>query len=524
LSNQPEVNMAPRTESYWNATAPASDFPALGEDLEVDVAIVGGGIVGVTTARLLKDRGLSVALLEARRIGEGVTGKSTAKVTSQHNVTYTVIERKFGEDGAHCYARANEAGVNTIIELASRHDIACSLERKPAFTYTRDDKHVSELEKEVELARCLGLPATMTRDAGLPFDVAGAMRWDDQAQFHPTRYVKGLAATLPGDKCHVFERSRVIDWAHDRIATGTASVRARFVVMATHLPLGQTGLFYAENYPHMHPVIMGRAEAGRVPDGMYISVETPRHSTRGHRDDEGQSWMIFTGPSFKHGHVDQERDSFAEIERFAAGTFGVMPDYRWTNEDYTPMDHAPFIGWSTSNNHPLLVATGFNAWGISTGTAAAILLADLIEGKENPWEELFDARRIKPLASAGEFVKGSANVASHLIGGYLGQKPHSFDDLKPGEAAILRIDGHNVAGYRDEGGKLHAVSAACTHMGCIVGFNENDRTWDCPCHGSRFELNGEVIHGPAVKALQPQRVDGSAKADADRELTEGEAR
>ena len=516
--------MAPRRESYWNATAPSSNFPVLDGDREVDVAIVGGGIVGVTAARLLSDRGLSVALLEARRIGEGVTGKSTAKVTSQHNVAYTVIERKFGEEGAHCYADANEAGVNTIVELASRHDIACNLERKPAFTYTRDEKYVSTLEKEVELARCLGLPASMTRNTGLPFDVVAAMRWDDQAQFHPTRYVKGLAASLQGEKCQIFERSRVIDWSHDRIATETASVRARFVVMATHLPLGQTGLFYAENYPHMHPVIMGRAEAGRVPEGMYISAETPRHSTRGHRDDEGQSWMIFTGPSYKHGHVDQERESFAEIERFAAETFGVTPEYRWTNEDYTPMDHAPFIGWSSSGNNAVLVATGFNAWGISTGTAAAILLADMITEKANPWEDLFDARRIKPIAGAGEFAKGNASVASHLISGYLGQKPHSFGDLRFGEAAILKIDGHNVAGYRDESGKLHAVSAACTHMGCIVGFNENDRTWDCPCHGSRFALDGEVIHGPAVKALKPCSIDESAKAETARELTEDEAR
>jgi glycine/D-amino acid oxidase-like deaminating enzyme/nitrite reductase/ring-hydroxylating ferredoxin subunit len=503
-----------RHESYWNATAPASDFPTLDADLEVDIAIIGGGIVGVTTARLLKDRGVRVALVEARRIGEEVTGKSTAKITSQHNIAYTRLERKFGEEGAHYYAEANQAGLDKIVELAARHGIACSLERKPAFTYTRDERHVSAIEKEVELARRLGLPASLTRDTGLPFDVLAAMRWDNQAQFHPVRYVKGLAATLPGDGVHVFENSRVVDWSHDRIATDRASVRARHVLMATHLPLGQTGLFYAENYPHMHQVIMGRAEGNRVPDGMYICVETPRRSARGHRDDDGQAWMIFTGPSFKHGHVDEERKGFAEIEQFARELFGVTPEYRWTNEDYTPMDHAPFVGWSSSGNHPCLVATGFNAWGITTGTAAAMMLADIITDRDNPWLGLFDATRIKPLASAGEFVKGNAEVASHLVGGYLARKPHSFDALSPGEAAILKIDGHNVAGYRDDQGRLHAVSAACTHMGCIVGWNENDRTWDCPCHGSRFALDGEVIHGPAVKALAPHRAEVSAEDQA----------
>ena len=498
--------------SYWNATAPASEFPTLAGDIHADVAIVGGGIVGVTLARLLKDRGLKVALVEARRVGEGVTGKSTAKITSQHNIKYSMIERKFGVDGAQCYADANEAGLRTIVKLAERHGIACELERRPAFTYTRDERHVGEIEREVELARCLGLPASLTRETGLPFEVRAAMRWDDQAQFHPTRYVKGLAATVPGDGSILFEGSRVVDWGTDRVATEAGTVRARHVVMATHLPLGQIGLFYTENYPHMHPVIMGRADPARVPEGMYISVESPRHSMRGHRDADGQAWMIFTGPSYKHGHVEDEREGFAEIERFAAEQFGVRADYRWTNEDYTPMDHAPFVGWSSSSPHAYLVATGFDAWGITTGTAAALLLADLIADRDNPWLDLFDSRRIKPVAGAPQFVKGNTEVATHLVGGYLARKPHSFDELRPGEAAILKIDGHNIAGFRDEQGELHAVSAVCTHMGCLVGWNETDRSWDCPCHGSRFDLSGAVIHGPAVKALET--VDAKVAAEA----------
>jgi glycine/D-amino acid oxidase-like deaminating enzyme len=483
-----------RHESYWNATAPAIDFPTLSADLEVDVAIIGGGIVGVTLARLLKDRGLSFALVEARRIGEEVTGKSTAKVTSQHNIAYTTIARKFGDDGARIYAEANQAGLRTIAELAGRHGLDCQLERRPAFTYTRDARHAEEIEAEVELARTLGLPASLTVETGLPFAVQAAMRWDDQAQFHPVRYVKGLAATLAGDGGHVFEQSRVVDWSGDRIATDRATVRARTVAMATHLPLGKTGLLFAENYPHMHPVIMGRVEAGRAPPGMYISVETPRHSVRGHRDEQGQDWLICTGPSFTHGHVDEERESFAEIERFAAEHFGMVAEYRWTNEDYTPMDHAPFVGWSSSAEQACLVATGFNAWGLTTGTAAALLLADLAEGRDHPWLKLFDARRIKPVAGGAEFVKGNVEVAGHLVGGYLAPKLDSFDELAAGE---------------------DAVSAVCTHLGCLVGWNETDRSWDCPCHGSRFDTNGEVIHGPAVTALAPHDAASPAETDSD---------
>jgi glycine/D-amino acid oxidase-like deaminating enzyme/nitrite reductase/ring-hydroxylating ferredoxin subunit len=503
---------AARHISYWNATAPAGDHPRLTGEIEVDVAIVGGGIVGVTLARALKDRGVSFALVEARRIGEEVTGKSTAKITSQHNIAYSVIARKFGEQGARHYAEANEAGLRMIVELAERHAIACNLERRPAITYTRDERHVAEIEKEAELAGRLGLPASLTRDTGLPFDVVAAMRWDDQAQFHPVRYVKGLAQTLAGGGGQIFEQSRVVDWAGDRIATDAGTVKARHVVMATHLPLGQTGFFYAETHPHMHPVIMGRAEAGRVPHGMYISVESPRHSVRGHRDDEGQDWIICTGPSFKHGHVDQEREGFAEIERFAAEHFGVTADYRWTNEDYAPIDHAPFVGWSSRSTDAVLVATGFNAWGITTGTAAAMLLADLATGRDNPWLSLFDARRVKPIAGGPEFVKNNAEVAADLVGGYLARKPSDPEALAPGEAAVFKVDGDNVAAYRDPKGKLHAVSAVCTHMGCIVGWNETDRSWDCPCHGSRFGMDGDVIHGPAVEPLRPPGKNDS-KAD-----------
>jgi glycine/D-amino acid oxidase-like deaminating enzyme/nitrite reductase/ring-hydroxylating ferredoxin subunit len=501
-----------RNLSYWNDTAPAVRFPQLVGEIEVDVAVVGGGIVGTTTARLLKDRGLTVALVEARGIGEEVTGKSSAKITSQHNVALTIIKRKFGEDGARRYAEANEAGLAKIRALAAEHGIDCDLLTAEAFVFTRDEDQVSALEDEVKLARALGLPASMATETGLPFAVRAAMKWDNQASFHPVKYVKGLAATIPGGGCHVFEQSRVVDWDPDRIATAGGTVRAKHVVMATHLPLGQIGLFYAEAHPRMDPVIMGRIEAARAPRGMFISAETPHKSFRAHVDETGQTWLIVTGMSHKPGDTEAARDNIQALEEFAAETFGVSADYRWTNEDYGPIDQVPFVGWSSSVRSAFLVATGFNAWGITNGTAAAMLIADLASDRENDWLKLYDATRIKPIAGAAEFVKGNAEVAAHLIGGYLARKPHDFAELGPDEAAILKIDGHNVAGYRDPEGRLHACSAVCTHMGCLVGWNGTDRTWDCPCHGSRFALDGAIIHGPAVKPLEPVEVKAEEEA------------
>ena len=493
--------MEGRHRPYWIPEALPRACPALSGDLDVDVAIVGGGIVGVTTARLLKDRGVKVAVIEARRVGCQVTGKSTAKMTSQHGIIYQTLKEKFGKERARLYAEAQEAGVREIRRLAAAHGIKADIEDRPAFIYTRDEKYVSHIEKEAEVAARLGLPASLTRDTGLPFDVLAALRFDGQAQFQPWKYVAGLAATIPGDGCHLFEDSRVVDWEPTRIVTDGGSVTARVVVMATHLPLGQIGGFYAENAPYAEPVIAARI--GGVPPGMYKSVEKPSHSIRTHKADNGDTYGIVAGTSFKPGHVDEERKYFEDIERWLTAHFGAGPiEYRWVNEDYTPMDDAPFIGWSSSLGQGYLVATGFAAWGISKGTAAAMILADLAAGAEgHPWLDIFDATRVKPIAGGPRALAENVKVASHLVSGYLSRKPTSYDELSPGEAAILKIGGDNIAAFRDEDGTVHAVSAVCSHMGCIVGWNETDRTWDCPCHGSRFELDGAVLHGPATRPL-----------------------
>ena len=487
---------------YWIETSSAPQFDELGGVVTVDIAIIGGGIVGVSAARFLKDQGMTVALVEARRVGRGVSGKATAKVTSQHGITYQTIAQKFDEDRARIYADAQERALKRIVELARAHGIDADIEVKSAFVYTCDDKYVEDIEKEVEIARRLGLPAVLTRDTGLPFDVRQAMRWDDQAQFHPVKYVAGLAATIPGEGCHVFERSRVMDWDPHRISTDRGTVNARHVVMATNLPLGQVGLYYATNFPMAEPVIA--APISRVPPAYYKNVEQPGHSIRTHQS-HGRTYAVAAGQHFKPGHPEDEEKYFADIERWLTDNFGAETiEYRWVNEDYSSMDSAPFIGWSSSHtDEAYLIATGFAAWGFTNGTAAGMIIADLVAGRENPWLELFDASRVKLLAGAKQFVKENASVAGHLVGGYVSPKAKSYDELKPGEATILKIDGDNVAAFRDERGEVHAVSAACSHMGCLLGWNATDRTWDCPCHGSRFTLTGEVLHGPAVTPLDP---------------------
>lgn len=499
-----------RSRVYWEDNCTQPTFPPLSGDLDVDVAVIGGGIVGVSAARFCKDLGMTVALVEARKIGHGVSGKATAKVTSQHGLKYQTLVAKFGEHRARLYADAQETGLRKIAELATSYCLDADIESKPGIIYTCEDAHVGDIENEVEVARRLGLPASLTRDAGLPFEVRAAMRWDNQAQFHPIKYIAGLAETIPGDGSHVFENSRVTDWDPRRIATGKGTVRARNVVMATNLALGQVGVYYATNVPMAEPVIA--APISHVPPAFYRNVEQPAHSLRTHRYD-GQVYAVCAGSHFKPGSGDDEQSHFADLEGWLTDYFHPGPiTYRWVNEDYSPIDSAPFIGWSSSDtSDAYLVATGFDAWGFTNGTAAGMIIADLAAGRDNPWLEMFDATRIKPIAGAKEFIKASTEVAKHLVGAYLSSKPKSYGELRSGEAAILKIEGDNVAVFRDESGRLHAVSAACTHMGCQLGWNVNDRTWDCPCHGSRFALNGEVLHGPAVTALKKVKAIESAK-------------
>jgi glycine/D-amino acid oxidase-like deaminating enzyme/nitrite reductase/ring-hydroxylating ferredoxin subunit len=495
-----------RVESYWIASTEAPEFPPLEGDVSVDAAVVGAGITGVMTATLLKRAGKTVALLDSKRILRGATGYTTAKLTAGHNVVYSHLERHFGAEDARLYAAANLSAVETVARMAADEGIECDLERTRNYVYSEAEGEVETLRAEAEAARRAGLPASFTRETELPFAVAGAVVLEEQAQFHPRKFLLPLARGLPGDGSHVFELTRVRDVREGEpcvVETALGSVRASSVVLATHLPILDRGFFFAKTHPKRSHVLAARVPPDRAVAGMYISTEDPTHSVRSARDENGRLLLI-GGEGHKTGqepHTDEREERLAAWARERLGVEDFA--YRWATQDFYSVDRVPYVGRLRRGSLRILVATGFGGWGMSNGVASAHLIADLVLGRDNPWAALYDAKRLKPVASAVDFAKENANVATRWLGdrARAAAADDDLDALAPGEGRVLRLNGELIGVRRDAAGALHAVSAVCTHLACVVSWNPAEESWDCPCHGSRFAADGTVIQGPAVDDL-----------------------
>lgn len=493
--------------SYWVGTAPGSDYPAFTPGGRmVDVAVVGGGITGLMTALLLTEAGASVAVVEAGRVSSGVTGYTTAKVTSLHGLTYASLERTFGPAGARTYAEANQAGLAEIARIVKDLDIDCDFERLPAFTYTEDADAVATVAAEVEAAGRAGLHATFTTEVDLPYPVQGAVRLDDQAQFHPRRYCLTVAAALRDRGGAVYEKTRVLDVGPGspcRLVTDHGELQAAQVVVATQLPIFDRGGFFARTHPQRSYALTATL-AGPAPLGMYLSADSPTRSVR--PVTAGGREVLLGGEGHKVGHDPDTRRRYEALEGWARERFAVDEiTYRWSAQDYMPSDGVPFIGPAGPGASRIFVATGFKKWGMSTAAVAAMILRDRIGGRENDWADFFSSTRLDPKGEAKTLVKENVDVAKRFVGDRLrARRAPSATALAPGDGGICELDGERVAAFRDDDGRLHTVSPRCPHLGCLVDWNTAERSWDCPCHGSRFDPDGQVLQGPAVRRLEPR--------------------
>jgi glycine/D-amino acid oxidase-like deaminating enzyme/nitrite reductase/ring-hydroxylating ferredoxin subunit len=494
--------------SYWIASTPETAYPRLDGDVHVDAAVIGAGIVGVTTAYMLRRAGLTVALVEMDRIARGASGYTTAKVTSGHSLIYRELEKSHGSDVARSYARANEEGLALIRRIVEQEDLDCDLETKTNYVYAASEEEAKAIHEEVEAASRAGLSVREVAELDLPYSIAAAVALPDQAQFHPRKYLMALADRFVAAGGSIYEDTRVTDVVEDgvcRVATAHGELRAEHVVVATHYPFLDRALLFPRVHPKRSYAIAGPVEAARLPDGMFISSDQPTRSLRTIPD--GSRTLLMVGGE---GHdVGQDSDTeahYRNLERWAGEQFGMTEvPYRWSTQDGVAVDHVPYIG-TYHGSERVRIATAFGKWGFTNGTIGAQVMTDDIVEAPNEFASLYDPKRFPVKASASSFVQENAKVAARFAGDrVMHPQRGSIDALAPGEAVVEGGPLSPVAAYRDESGVLHKVSAVCTHLKCLVRWNNSERTWDCPCHGSRFDYEGRVIQGPAVEDLE--RID-----------------
>lgn len=495
--------------SFWIGSTPDTGYPPLSSDATVDVAIIGGGIVGITAAYLLKQEGRSVAVVEADRIVRGVTGYTTAKITSSQGLIYSKLAQKFSDDGARVYGESNEAALAKIAELVDSLGIDCDFERQDNFVYTESDSEVESLHEEAALAARLGLPATFVTESPLPFPIKGAVRFTNQAQFHPRKYLLALAERIEGGGGFIYENTKALDVEEGEpcaVVTEHGRLTARDVIVATNMPFLDRGLFFTKVHPFRSYAVAGYVDDASAPEGMHINVESPTRSVRLLRDG-ARTLLMLGGEGHKAGQEPDTEACYRRLENDARERFALRTiDYRWSTQDGVSVDDVPYIGRYTHFSDHLFTATGFRKWGMTNGTLSAMLLTDRILGRDNEWASFYDSKRLDVAQSAPEFLKENVNVAQHWIGDRISTPGEGLEQVPPGEGTVIRKEGKPVAVYKDADGTCRGLSAVCTHLACIVHWNTAEKSWDCPCHGSRFDLDGNVVQGPATKPLEPRDV------------------
>jgi glycine/D-amino acid oxidase-like deaminating enzyme/nitrite reductase/ring-hydroxylating ferredoxin subunit len=505
------------TVSLWKHTVEqpqrlATHYPPLQEVIVADIAIVGAGITGMTTALLLQQSGYSVAVIDAHPIGYGVTGFNSGHLTSMLlDTDFRRVLANFGEDATRIVTTHLQNTIYFIEQQVRENLIDCNFKRISGYLYAERVEQMKDLAEIEEAATRAGLRLSRVSQAPLPFSMEGALRIADQGRFHPLKYVQGLAAAFLQKGGSIYENSRVLDvknggtQAPFSVETEAGQILADEVVIATHTPIG------------FRPAIQSRMEAIRsyiigfrsqrtVEDALFWDMEKPYHYLRESSDEHGRL-LILGGEDHRTGEKQETDECFRRLEEYARRYFGMESvDYRWSAQFYDPVDGLPYIGKLAGT----YIATGYSGEGLTFGTLAAQIIADQVQGVENPCGEILSPLRTKPIASAGGFIAENVNNITHFVKDRLNKAdvviaPESLSaqDIPPGEGRICEIEGRKAAVYHSPEGVMHFLSPVCTHMKCIVGWNTAEKSWDCPCHGGRFDATGKVLNGPPVVDLEP---------------------
>ena len=471
-----------------------------------DVAIVGAGIAGLTAAVQLSQAGVDVVVIDTRGIARGATGHSTAKVSVVHELAYSQIADLSGEATARAYATANNHGLEWIRSRVQDRDVDCDWADQPGITFVTEERNRSKIDDELRAFEAAGVDAVAV-EPDWPFPAAAAVRVDGQGQFDPVPFCHDLAdeAVERGATIAVGIRATgVRDSAQGAtVLTDAGEIRARWVLAATGLPFLDRGGFFARAEPTTSYLLACRVDT-MPPDGTYLAADASMPSLRTAHDRQGGQILLVGGESHKTGQGGSTLERYRNLEQWTAEHLGLREvTHRFMTEDFMTPDHIPFAGPLRPGATSVLVATGFNKWGFTNAVAASeVNLAHVTGGPMPAWADAYSSRRL-PTSGGREIVKANANVAKHLVGGWVGAALRGGDPA-PGEGKVVRRGTTPVAVSADADGTTCAVSGVCPHLGGILTWNDAEQTWDCPLHGSRFERDGRLLHGPATKDLAPQ--------------------
>jgi glycine/D-amino acid oxidase-like deaminating enzyme/nitrite reductase/ring-hydroxylating ferredoxin subunit len=508
-----------RSVSVWESTRPQREYPPLGGDATADVCVVGAGIAGMSTAYLLAKAGRKVIVLDDNGVGGGETGQTTAHLSWAMDDYYHVLEKVHGKEGAAIACRSHRGAVDTIERIVGDEGIDCDFHRVDGYWLLSEGKTVAFLEKERDAAVRAGeTNAEVARGVpGLSFYGDASLRFPRQGQFHPLKYLEGLAGAIErlGGRIHTGNHvDRVEGGARPKAGGEGFSVSAGAVVVATNSPISDFVSIHTKQAPYRTFVVAARVPAGSVPRILFWTTADPYLYARTQPvdGDPAHDWLIVGGEDHKTGHHDDADERFARLEAWTRERFPVVSiDHRWSGQVYEPVDYMGYIGRDPSGADNVYVATGDSGQGMTHGTIAGILISDLILGRPNEWESLYDpGRKTLSVESVKMWLEENLDVAVQ----YRDLLPTGGDvkseaEIAPGTGAVLRKGLAKVAAYRDEAGVLHQCVANCTHLGCIVQWNSEEKSWDCPCHGSRFSATGDaVLNGPAISPLKPYEGKG----------------
>ena len=501
------------SRSVWMTTA-LPQFPALQEKLETEVCVIGGGIAGLTTAYLLSLEGKAVVLIDAAGMGEGETSRTTAHFFPPDD-RYFEIEEAFGADKARLVAESFEQATALVESISRKEQINCEFERLSGYLFSLNPAGDASLDKEFEAARKAGVEIyKKERVPGLSFDTGPCLQFCNQAQFHPLKYLSGLIEAFQRNGGTVYNRTRALEInRRDKtfhVMTERGAITARAVVVATNTPFNDRLVMHTKQAAYRSYVLGIRVPKGSVPRILLWDNGDPYYYVRLTALDEKSEHeiLIVGGADHKVGQDEHPEHRYAEIENWTRQHFPMAGpvDFKWSGQIMEPADGVGYMGRNPMDYKDVYVITGDSGNGMTHCTAGAILVTDLIMGRSNSWLDLYDPARTA-LHGMSEFLKELGNTVAQYGDWVKGGDVDSPEQIPPGEGAILRKGEQRVAVYRDQNGKIHALSAACTHLGCVVSWNAAETSWDCPCHGSRFSVYGQILHGPAAKPLEVIQLD-----------------